>query len=61
MPATDSGCLSRAPRTCHHAAVSPSGRAIFFYDPDGDVPADRRFPFATIVTNDYDGFDRLPA
>jgi hypothetical protein len=33
------------------------GDSFFFYDPDGDTPADRRMPFATIVTNDYDGFD----
>jgi hypothetical protein len=28
-----------------------------FYDPDGSDPADRRMPFATIVTKDYPGFD----
>lgn len=33
------------------------GDSFFFYDPDGDTPADRRFPFATIVTKDYAGFD----
>jgi len=33
------------------------GDSFFFYDPEGDAPADRRFPFATIVTKDYDGFD----
>jgi hypothetical protein len=33
------------------------GDTFFFYDPDNDLPADRRFPFATIVTKDYDGFD----
>ena len=33
------------------------GDSFFFYDPDGDEPADRRMPFATIVTKDYDGFD----
>lgn len=32
------------------------GDTFFFYDPDGD-PAARRFPFATIVTKDYTGFD----
>ena len=32
------------------------GDSFFFYDPEGD-PAERRFPFATIVTKDYDGFD----
>lgn len=33
------------------------GDSFFFYDPDGDSPADRRMPFATIVTKDYAGFD----
>jgi hypothetical protein len=33
------------------------GDTFFFYDPDGDTPADRRFPFATIVTSDYPDFD----
>jgi hypothetical protein len=32
------------------------GDSFFFYDPD-DSAADRRFPFATIVTKDYPGFD----
>ena len=32
------------------------GDSFFFYDPDGDA-ANRRMPFATIVTQDYDGFD----
>jgi hypothetical protein len=31
------------------------GDSFFYYDPDGD--SDRRMPFATIVTKDYDGFD----
>ncbi len=33
------------------------GDTFFFHDPGGDTPADRRFPFATIVTKDYEGFD----
>lgn len=33
------------------------GDTFFSYDPEGDLPADRRFPFATIVTKDYAGFD----
>jgi len=33
------------------------GDSFFFYDPEGDTPADRRLPFATIVTQDYQGFD----
>jgi hypothetical protein len=32
------------------------GDSFFFYDPE-DLPANRQLPFATIVTNDYDGFD----
>jgi Family of unknown function (DUF6194) len=32
------------------------GDSFFFYEPEG-TSADRRFPFATIVTQDYDGFD----
>jgi len=33
------------------------GDLFFFYNPRSDVSADRRFPFATIVTKDYPGFD----
>jgi hypothetical protein len=33
------------------------GDSFIFYDPDRDIPADRRFPFATIVIKDYPGFD----
>lgn len=33
------------------------GDSFFFYDPDGT--GDRRIPFTTIVTKDYDGFDML--
>lgn len=32
------------------------GDSFVFYDPDDD-PADRRHPFATIVTKNYTGFD----
>lgn len=32
------------------------GDTFFFYDPDGDE-TNRRMPFATIVTKDYDGHD----
>lgn len=35
------------------------GDTFFYYDPDGTDPADRKFPFATIVIKDYDGFDTL--
>jgi hypothetical protein len=33
------------------------GDSFFFYDPDRNIPADNRLPFATIVTKDYTGFD----
>ena len=33
------------------------GDSFFSYDPGRDLPADRRPPFATIVTKDYGGFD----
>lgn len=33
------------------------GDSFFYYNPDQDIPADKRFPFATIVTKDYKGFD----
>ena len=33
------------------------GDSFFFYDPDNAIPEDRRLPFATIVINDYPGFD----
>jgi uncharacterized protein DUF6194 len=33
------------------------GDSFFFYDPDDNIPADRRMPFATIVVSDYPGFD----
>ena len=39
------------------APESAWGDSFFFYDPAGDTPEDRRFPFATIVVSDYDGFD----
>jgi Family of unknown function (DUF6194) len=33
------------------------GDSFAFYDPDDDGDAARRFPFATVVTKDYPGFD----
>ena len=33
------------------------GDSFFIYDPNRDLPETRRFPFATIVTKDYTGFD----
>jgi len=40
--------------------VTDSGSTFYFYDPAGDAPPDRRFPFATLVTNDaYDRASQL--
>jgi hypothetical protein len=33
------------------------GDTFFIYDPNGNLPANRQFPFATIVTKDYGDFD----
>ena len=33
------------------------GDSFFYYDPDRDITTDKRFPFATIVTKNYPGFD----
>jgi uncharacterized protein DUF6194 len=35
------------------------GDWFIFYDREGETPPDRRFPFATIVTKDYEGFDEF--
>jgi uncharacterized protein DUF6194 len=32
--------------------IDNSGDMFFLYDPDGDLPPERQFPFATIVTGD---------
>lgn len=45
--------------TASEANGSPAaawGDSFFFYDPD-DNAANRRMPFATLVIQDYDGFD----
>ncbi|WP_208961536.1 DUF6194 family protein [Rhodococcus sp. ZPP] len=39
------------------APRSSWGDTFFSYYPDGDPPAEQRFPFATIVTNDVEGWD----
>jgi hypothetical protein len=49
-----------ATTTADQASGAPEvawGDSFFFYDPDDSIPADRRFPFATIVVKDYPGFD----
>jgi hypothetical protein len=33
------------------------GDSFFYYEPDDSAAVDRRLPFATIVTKDYEGFD----
>jgi len=33
------------------------GDTFFFYDPDNITRPEKRFPYATIVVNDYPGFD----
>ncbi|KAA5834347.1 DUF6194 family protein [Saccharopolyspora hirsuta] len=46
--------------TADEASGAPEiawGDTFFHYDPEGRDPADRPFPFATIVTKDYTGFD----
>ncbi|MET0865092.1 MAG: DUF6194 family protein [Nakamurella sp.] len=46
--------------TASEADGSPEsawGDSFFFYDPDGSTQPDNRFPFATIVVSDYEGFD----
>ncbi|MDA3643086.1 DUF6194 family protein [Saccharopolyspora indica] len=46
--------------TADEASGAPEiawGDTFFHYDPDGRDPADRPFPFATIVTKDYGTFD----
>jgi hypothetical protein len=41
-------------------AVDGSGDTFFMYDPDGDLPPERQFPFVTIVTGDrYDTVSKL--
>ena len=45
------------PGEADHAPEAWRGDRFFFYDPHGDQPADRRLPYATVVTHDYEGFD----
>jgi hypothetical protein len=41
-------------------AVDGNGDTFFLYDPSGDLPARRQFPFVTIVTGDhYDSVSNL--
>lgn len=35
------------------AVATASGDSFFTYDPNGDLPPDRWFPFATLVTGDH--------
>jgi hypothetical protein len=41
-------------------AIDATGDTFFLYDPEGDLPAERQFPFVTIVTGDrYDSVSQL--
>lgn len=51
------GVVAVTANATNRAPEGSWGDLFFFYDPEGDLPADRRFPFATIVTRDYHGFD----
>jgi hypothetical protein len=33
------------------------GDTFFIYDPDRAIPPEKQFPYATVVINDYPGFD----
>jgi hypothetical protein len=33
------------------------GDTFFIYDPDRAIPPEKQFPYATVVMNDYPGFD----
>lgn len=41
----------------NNAPVVAWGDSFFYCDPDRDMPVNGRFPFATIVIKDYEGFD----
>ncbi|WP_210408081.1 DUF6194 family protein [Allokutzneria sp. NRRL B-24872] len=42
------------------ALLENAGDLFFIHDPDGDIPPERTFPYATIVTGDhYDTVSRL--
>jgi hypothetical protein len=42
------------------AVISAPGGSFFFYDPMGDLAADRRFPFiTTTISDDYDDASQL--
>ncbi|MFE3293112.1 DUF6194 family protein [Rhodococcus sp. NPDC059234] len=51
------GVVSVTASAENDAPESAWGDSFFFYDPDGDTRADRRLPFATVVTNDVEGWD----
>ena len=39
------------------APAAAWGDSFFFYDPEGNLPENRRLPFATVVIHDYAGWD----
>jgi hypothetical protein len=55
LAASSSACAVTASEA-NGAPEAAWGDSFFFYDPEGDGDS-RRMPFATIVTQDYDGWD----
>ena len=55
--ATLPGAISLTASADDGSPESAWGDTFFFYDPDGDTPDNQRFPFATIVASNYEGFD----
>lgn len=58
-----SGLPETVVMTADEAGGAPEaawGDSFFFHAPDGEE-ADQRFPFATLVVSDYDGFDTASA
>jgi hypothetical protein len=51
------GVVAQTPGPGSEAPEVAWGDTFFFYDPTGSNPEAQRFPFATIVTKDYGGFD----
>lgn len=46
--------------TYHVEIVEDAGNYFIFYDPDNQLPADHRFPYLTLVSNDlYDNASEL--
>lgn len=54
-----SGVVAMTADESNGAPRAAWGDSFFFYAPEGDPQSDRRMPFATIVTQDYVGFDTM--